>query len=242
MKLVHSEYQLEQLIKKYTRIAVTRTELCEQKLSKSLIDHFSTLSSKYILQTDVLETGMVDRYLGYGVRKINAGRLRKKRAMPKIVKSHTMKKYDKAHFQHDLQQIDWETILALFTSDPSAMADTFQEIFESLVNVHAPIKRRRVSSEFAPWITPELRKPMETRNRLKEIAAKSPEMWPAYTRQWNKVTEEIRYSIRDYYEGVIEKNKGDPKKMWKTINRVLVKDIKSTVISSVEIDGKMLAK
>ena len=41
--------------------------------------------------------------------------------------------------QYDLQQIDWETILTPFASDPSAMADTFQEIFESLLNVHAPI-------------------------------------------------------------------------------------------------------
>ena len=61
--------------------------------------------------------------------------------MPKIVESHTMKQYDKALFQHDLKQIDWEAILAPFASDPSAMTDTFQEIFESLLNVHAPIKK-----------------------------------------------------------------------------------------------------
>ena len=32
----------------------------------------------------------------------------------KIVESRTMKKYYKALFQHDLQQIDWETILTTF--------------------------------------------------------------------------------------------------------------------------------
>ena len=62
LKLVYSEYQLEQLNKMYTRIAVTRTALCEQRLSKSLNDHFSNSSSKYIIETGILETGMVDHY------------------------------------------------------------------------------------------------------------------------------------------------------------------------------------
>ena len=179
----------------------------------------------------------------YGIRKINAWRIKQKRAKPKIVESRTMKKYGTAIFQHDLQQIDWETILTPVGNDPSAMAGTFQEIFESLLNIHAPIKKRRVRSEFAPWLTPSLRKSMETRDRQTEkIAAKSPEMWSAYSKQRNKVTKEIRYSIQDYYKGLMEKNKGDPKKMWKTINRVLEKDAKSTTLSSIEINGKTLTK
>ena len=68
------------------------------------------------------------------------------------------------------------------------MAGTFQEIFEPLLDIHAPIKKRRVRSEFAPWLTQSLRKSMETRDRLKKIAAKSPEMWSAYSKQRNKVT------------------------------------------------------
>ena len=46
--------------------------------SKSLIDQF-------ILKADVLETGIVDHYLVYGVRKVNAWRLKKEHAKPKIV-------------------------------------------------------------------------------------------------------------------------------------------------------------
>ena len=83
---------------------------------------------------------------------------------------------------------------------------------------------------------------METRDRLKKVAAKSPEMLSAYSKQRNKVTKEVRNSIQDYYKGLIEKNKGDPKKMRKTINRVLDKDPKSTTLSSIEIDGKTLTK
>ena len=86
------------------------------------------------------------------------------------------------------------------------MADTFQEIFELLLNVHAPIRKRRVSPDFAPWLTPDLRKLTETRNRLKKIAVKSSEMWSAYTKQRKGDTKEIKYYIQDYYKGLIEKS------------------------------------
>ena len=63
LKAIYSEYQLEQLIKSYTRVAVTTNERNGQNISKTLIDHFSTTSPKYILKADVLELGMVDHYL-----------------------------------------------------------------------------------------------------------------------------------------------------------------------------------
>ena len=153
-----------------------------------------------------------------------------------------MKQYDKALFLNDLQQIDWKTILDPLSNDPSGMANTFQEIFESILNVHAPIKRRRVRSEFAPWLTPIIRKSMATRDRLKKRATQNPEMWSLYTKQRNRVTKEIRNSIQDHYKNLIKESNGDPKKMWKTINRVLDKDVKSTNLSAIESEGKTLTK
>ena len=76
-----------------------------------------------------------------------------------------MKKYDKVLFHNDSQEIEWETILVSFASDPSANADTIQAIVESLLKVHAPNKKRRKSPDFAPWLTSDLRK---TRDRLKK--------------------------------------------------------------------------
>ena len=153
-----------------------------------------------------------------------------------------MKQYEKALFLHDLQQIGWKTILDPLSSDPSGMANTFQETFESILNVHDPIKRRRIRSEFSPWLTPSIRKSMATRDRLKKIATKNPEMWSFYPKQRNRVTKEIRNSIQDHYKALINESNGDPKKMWKTINRVLEKDVKSTNLSAIESEGKTLTK
>ena len=87
-----------------------------------------------------------------------------------------MKNYNKAVFQHDLQQVDWNTIPVPFANDPSIIGSTFQEIVESLLNIHAPVKKRGAKSEFSTWLTPNVRKSMETRDRLKKVAAKFPEM------------------------------------------------------------------
>ena len=74
LKSSYSEYQLEQLIKRYTRVAITTTEPGEQKVSKTLIDHFCSTNPEYVIEADVLEIGMVGHYLVYGIRKINARR------------------------------------------------------------------------------------------------------------------------------------------------------------------------
>ena len=242
LKQVYSEFQMEQLVKTYTRVATITSDDGTKRISKSLIDHFSTSNARYILKTGVLETGMVDHYLIYGIRKINAWRKKNPVISPKIVESRNMKKYDKSLFEEDLKQIDWKTILDTCTHDPSGMASTFQEIFNSVLDAHAPIKKRRVKKEFAPWLTPNIRKAMETRDRLKKIATRIPEMWSSYTKQRNRVTKLIRNSIQDQYKEIIEGSKGNPKKMWKAINRVLNKDKQSTVLSNINKDWKVLTK
>ena len=93
------------------------------------------------------------------------------------------------------------------------MATTSQEVFESILDLNAPLKIKRVRSEFAPWLTPSLRNSMFERDRLKVQAEKSPEVWSTYKRKRNQVTNEMRISIRDHYHGLIQGDIGDPKKM-----------------------------
>ena len=57
LKMIYSEFQFAQLINKYTRVAVTTNEQNEQKTTKTLIDHFSTTSPRYVLRADVYGSG-----------------------------------------------------------------------------------------------------------------------------------------------------------------------------------------
>ena len=194
LKQVYSEFKLEQLIKTYTRVAMYSSDTGTKRMSKSLKDHLRTSNTRYTLKTNVLETGMVNHYWTYDIRKINAWRIKKSVISPKIVEFRNMRKNDKSLFQEDLKQIDWKTILDTCVNDPSGMADTFQEIFSSVLNAHAPIKKRRAKAEFAPWFTPNIRKVMETRDRLKRIATRIPEMWSSYAKQRNCYANKKCYS------------------------------------------------
>ena len=79
LKQLYNEYQLKQLIKDLTRVAVRASKESEHHTSKTLIDHFSTNKPKYILSSGVVKSGMVDHYMIYAIRKVNAWRIRSKK-------------------------------------------------------------------------------------------------------------------------------------------------------------------
>ena len=128
-----------------------------------------------------------------------------------------------------LSLIEWETILGPYSRDPVNMAATFQEFSNGHV-------------QFAPWLTASLKNRMMKRDILKREVEKPPEKWPTYRKLRNQVTKEIRDAIRDYYGQLIDKNKGNPKKMLKAINKVLSKKENSVKLSSVELEGKYLTR
>ena len=140
---------------------------------------------------------MVDHYLVYGIRKINVWRSFKSKKQ-KVIESRNMRKYNKAHFQNDIQQVEWETILSPYFDNTTDMATIFQEIFESILEIYAKLRRKRVQSEFAPWLTLSLKRSILERDKLKVQAENSPEIWSAYKRERNQVTKRIRISISDY--------------------------------------------
>ena len=216
LKFIYSKFQLEQLIRSYTRVAVTHTDDGYPTVSKTLIDHFSTNKPDYILNVDIIETGMVDHYMINGIRKVNASRLNSSKKQ-RLAETRSLKRYNKALFQQDLQEIDWDCILTPLADEPSKMVTTFQEIFESLLNVHAPLKVKQLRNEFAPWLTSSVRDLMTKRDRMKKAATKNPHLWPNYKELRNQCTSAIRKAIQDYYHGLIEETKDDPKKIWKTV-------------------------
>ena len=89
---------------------------------------------KYILKAEVLELGMVD-----GIRKENAWRVKNKK--PKCLETRCLSNYDRALFCNELQQTDWETTLSSYADNPDSMATTFQQIFESVLDIHALLKK-----------------------------------------------------------------------------------------------------
>ena len=69
-------------------------------------------------------------------------------------------------------------------------------------HIHAPVRKKRARSQFAPWLTVSLKNLMRERDILKKEAERSPEKWSEYKQLRNKVTREMRDAIRDYYHGM----------------------------------------
>ena len=215
LRQLYSEYQLQQMITDYTRVAVTTDETGEHSTSKSLIDHFSTNRAKCIVKSGVLQLGMVDHYMIYAVRKVNAWRL--KRNSPKTIEYRALRSQCKEDFLKDLQLIDWASTLESKSDNPSEMARTFHDIFEHPLNFHAPLKKRKVRNEYAPWITSDIKRGMEERDRMKKLASKDPNLWPKYKILRNKVTNNIRLSVTKYYQEFVTKKKMTRKKCGKLL-------------------------
>ena len=68
LKLIYSEFQFEQLIKDFTRVAATTSSNNgEISTSKTIIDHFSTNRPNFISYSGVIKLGMRDHYMILGI-------------------------------------------------------------------------------------------------------------------------------------------------------------------------------
>ena len=95
----------------------------------------------------------------------------------------------------DIQQVEWETILSPYCDNTTDMATIFQEIFGSILDIHAPLRRKRVRSDFAPWLNPSPNRSILERHKLKVQAENSPEIWSAYKRKRNQVKKWYAYLL-----------------------------------------------
>ncbi len=237
MKSIYSEFQLEQQIDEYTRVATVERNGALH-ISKSLIDHFATNRPDYILRSNVLKIGMTDHYLISAIRKINAKRLLGKQV--KLVETRSLRNYDKQLFLDELATIDWNEVMTPTNGDPDLMASIFNNVISSLLETHAPLKRRKVANSLAPWITSELKNLMKERDMAKKRSETNASYWPVYKKLRNKVNYELRVKVQEYYHNLIEDTKNNPKAMWKTINKVLHKNSNQTATPKIIFEGAEL--
>ena len=120
------------------------------------------------------------------------------------------------------------------------MAELFSSVFGSVLDVHAPLKCRRISKKSTPWITSTVKQLMRERDRLKNRATMDSTLWPSYKILRNKVTNELRKYVQQYYHTIVKEHCNDPKEMWKTVNKVLSKDSASSTIPIVNFQDRVL--
>ena len=222
LKFITNLYQYEQLIKEPTRIT---------KDTSTLIDHFYTTNSNLITSSGVTAMTISDHYLIYGIRKFKTFK-----QAPKFIEYRDFKHFNEQNFLWNLASL---STLNLIHSDPNKSWISWKNKFLETVNMHAPLKRRKVSNKQIPWLTNDLFLKRREKIYLKRKAVLSKSMtdWSAYRNARNRYNKLVKDTIRSYYQTKLHNTQGDLKKTWKTINELINKSKKQNMIPEIKIDS-----
>ena len=225
IKSLYELYQLSQLIDEATRVTMTTT---------SLIDHMVTNTPEKNSDSGVIHTGISAHSLIFAIRKISVIKKQEN-----IVEMRNMKNFNEEKFVAELLKQHWEQVY-FFSEDPNDMWEIWKKIFVEVLDKHAPLQCKKIRSKKVPWITSDIKKLINTRDKLKRkaISTNLENDWFDYKTSRNKVNIELRNAKKDYYSSKIADQKFNPKKAWKSINNLLGRQNKPTVVNEINLDGK----
>ena len=137
----------------------------------------------------------------------------------------------------DLNLINFDE--ACHFDNPNEMWQNWVTKFMSIINKHAPLKKKRLGKKKSPWITPEVISKMRQRDSLKKKfdITKHEHIWSQYKKVRNETNNLIKQSQRSYFISNIDTVGNDPKKTWKLIKLIckINLDNKKVVTEATEI-------
>ena len=218
-----STFNLTQLINKPTRATEN---------GESLIDVVMTTNEKLIASNDVLMSTISDHNLVYISLK-----LKKPRIKPCYVTIRSYTNYSADNFLRDLSYALFH-IISLF-DDFNDQFDVFNELFLEVLSQHAPVKRVKIRSKPNPFITPEIRQLMRTRDQWRKLAGKTsdPFHWNGYRFFRQEVKREIRVAEKVHVRTQILDSNGNSNSIWKIINRCLPRKQQDSFMASEDPTG-----
>ena len=112
----------------------------------------------------------------------------------------------------------------------------------SYIDNHAPLQHKKIRTKKVPWITSTIKQLIITRDRFKRkaIITNLEIDWLNYKTSRNKVNIQLRNAKKDYYSTKISGQKCNPKEAWKTINNILGRQSKPTVVNELKLGEKRL--
>ena len=151
---------------------------------------------------------------------------------PKFIEYRDFKHFNEQNFLWNLASL---STLNLIHSDPNKSWISWKNKFLETVNMHAPLKRRKVSNKQIPWLTNDLFLKRREKIYLKRKAVLSKSMtdWSAYRNARNRYNKLVKDTIRSYYQTKLHNTQGDLKKTWKTINEFITFILKSMVFPAI---------
>ena len=183
---IFTTYNLNQLITEPTRVTNN---------SQTLIDLCVTNTPDKVRASGVLSIGISDHSLVYLVRKSTCS----KPVVNLSVKKRCFKNFNEPAYLNDLSNLNWNVGYTLH--DPNSMWDKWLNLLTSVIDKHAPIKKKRLGRRKSPWITAELIHKIRLRDNLKKRfdMTRNDELWGQYKKARNDCNNSIRWAKRHYF-------------------------------------------
>ena len=149
-------------------------------------------------------------------RKWNFSRL-----SPEAIYYTNYKNFDESKFTEDLIYTDF----SLQSDDPNENYSFLTKESSKIVEKHAPLRKKFIRDNHAPFMNKELRTAIYTRSRLHDKFCKNPsnENEALHKKQRNKCVSLRRKSIKKYFNDITNYEIGTNKNFWNLIKPFLTK-------------------
>ncbi|PFX28620.1 hypothetical protein AWC38_SpisGene6667 [Stylophora pistillata] len=138
----------------------------------------------------------------------------------------------------------WDAAFVFEETDD--IIDTWYDIFNGILDKHAPAKTKRIKRISQPkWFTGDLNDEIKKRDCLLRKArnSRNPGDWMLFREAKNRVTKFIRNTKKAFFKSQVEENRNCPKKLWSLI-RDLTRDSqgKDCHVRELDEDGEIVTE
>lgn len=155
----------------------------------------------------------------------------------KTITYRNIKSINLEAFQEDIRNSD---LITKPSTDATDLAEQYNTVLGSLIDKHAPIRSKRVTSKPPnPWMTPDILEAKRHRRYLERIWRKSrtPLNRSRLTKQTHKCTKMMTKAKSLYYSNIIKENSADQRSIWKAFNRILHRSLPAQLPTSLSISS-----
>ena len=228
---VTDPFALTQVIDEPTRITAT---------SSTLIDLMLTSNPENVKTHGVVDTpGISDHcliFLAYSIKK--------PKFRPKMVTRRDFRNFDIDKFKEDMSVAPWGNIEAVDDDDIDNKVTIFENIHRDIIDKHAPMRTFRVTRPATPWLTDDIKKLMDERDKYKNKFNKEKLATTEiiFKDLRNKVTHAIRQSKIKVFNDRINCKFKNPKLFHQALKNFTIVESKSNASAECSIDPSTLNK
>ena len=234
LKDFNLEENCSQIIHDYTRIRNVNGII-----QRSCLDHVNINCVNKISIPKIVGMGRSD-HLGIVVTKSS----REIRSNPRSIKKRIYKNFDQKAFRNDILKAKADGLFdPIFeASDEDDACETFERVYTSILNEHAPLKVLHNRSNYVPYINKDLKQLMKLRDELKEKAAKTGDVgdYEKYKVKRNLVSTKLKHAEAEHYKSKFNKEDLSSADIWQGAKQILG-SVKSNFPTQIMAAGKLIS-